>query len=164
MIGNSVNSFLKKRHVQWGDAEVFGHDSDIRRNMDDDAIDARFTEVWNTKIEPELREATQITSDEAAELLDEANKRYATAGFQYRQFSLHNVPFVARLNRDATQDGTCDQLWSLGTHRDNTRLCVYFDTIEDRQRFHRIAERNGWADKDLGLRLLMDFIDKLRDQ
>jgi hypothetical protein len=66
------------------------------------------------------------------------------------------VPFVARI----TGGGYCDQLWALGAHRDNTRLCVNFDTIADRERFDQIAGKLGWPPKMLGLRLLTDLMEK----
>ena len=50
--------------------------------------------------------------------------------------------------------------WALGAHRDNTRLCVHFDTIADRDRFEQIAKELGWSSKVLGVRLLTDFMEK----
>jgi hypothetical protein len=147
---------MKVGCIKYGDARVFGEDSDVRRKLGDEAAIARFAELWSTKLAAEVEKAPEITREQAEELLEEKLKSYATAGYVYREFLLHNVPFVARI----TGGGYCDQLWALGAHRDNTRLCVNFETIADRQRFEEIAGRLRFQPKVLGLRLLTDFMDK----
>lgn len=153
----SINDRIKVGHIKWGDARVFGEDSDVRRKLSEEECIERFGQVWTEKLAGEVEQAPQITREEAEELLEEKFKSFATAGYKYRQFSLHHVPFVARV----TMGGCCDQLWALGAHRDNTRLCMHFDTIRDKQRFDSIARRFGWEPKVLALRLCTDFIQKV---
>jgi hypothetical protein len=97
--------------------------------MDEDEALAHFASVWRETLEKEVRTAPKITLEEAKELLDEKQVVHAKDGFQYRQFSIHSVVFIARVNNDAEESGICTQLWPLGAHRDNTRLCMHFDTI-----------------------------------
>lgn len=152
-----IHDRMKVGHIKWGDARVFGEDSDIRRKLSDEKAIERFVKVWREKLAEEVDQAPQITRDEAEELLEEKFKPFATEGFSYRQFSLHHVPFVARI----TMGGVCDQLWALGVHRDNTRLCMHFNTIRDKERFDLIARRFGWESKVLALRLCTDFMQKV---
>ena len=156
MLQESVHRRMKIGSIKFGDARVFGEDSDIRRKLDDDAAVKRFDELWKSTLAAEVETAPLITREQAEELLEEKLKSYAIDGYTYRQFVLDNVPFVARI----TGGGWCDQLWALGAHRDNTRLCVHFDTIADRQRFEKISSQLGWNSKVLALRLLIDFMQK----
>jgi hypothetical protein len=156
MIPESIHPRMKVGSIKFGDARVFGEDSDIRRKLSDESAIARFGELWASTLAAEVESAPKITREQAEELLEEKLKSYATAGYTYRQFLLHNEPFIARI----TGGGYCDQLWALGAHRDNTRLCVNFETIADRERFEEIAGNLGWHPKVLGLRLLTDFMQK----
>jgi hypothetical protein len=156
MIPESIHPRMKIGSIKYGDARVFGEDSDVRRKLGDEAAISRFEELWAAKLASEVENAPQITREQAEELLEEKMKSYAVDGYRYRQFLLHNVPFVARI----TGGGQCDQLWALGAHRDNTRLCVNFETIADRERFEEIAAKLGWHPRALGLRLLTDFMQK----
>ncbi len=131
MIEENIYTKSKIYHVKGGDARVFGDDSDVRRKMTEAQAVERFATIWQNILEPEIRKAPTITSEEAEELLEGKQKEYVIDGFQFRQFSLNSVVFIARLKLETKEDGVCDQLWSLGVHRDNTRLCIYFSTIED---------------------------------
>lgn len=154
----------KLHHIRRGDARVFGEDSDIRRRLNDKEATNRFGEVWKSILEPEIRTAPKITVEDAKELLEGKQQDYAIAGFQFRQFSIQAAVFVARLNKDATKEGVCDQLWSIGMHRDNTRLCMYFNTVEEKDQFVVIAKQLGWKPQELALQLVMDFAAKFHLQ
>lgn len=156
-LSEQVHPRMKISAIKYGDARVFGEDSDVRRKLDDETAIARFCELWQTTLAPEVEAAPEITREQAEELLEEKLKNYALIGYQYRQFLFRNVPFVVRINGA----GICDQLWALGAHRDNTRLCVHFETIRDRERFEEIAKHLGWNSHVLGLRLMMDFMEKV---
>ncbi len=88
---------IKVGYIRWGDARVFGEDSDIRRKLREEECIKRFGQVWTEKLSDEVEHAPEITREEAEELLEERFKSLATAGYTYRQFSLHQVPFVARV-------------------------------------------------------------------
>ena len=152
-----IHERIKIGSIKWGDARIFGEDSDVRRKLPDAECIERFATVWETTLAPEVAQAPEITQEEAKELLEEKFKPFATAGYKYRQFLLHQVPFVCRV----TIGGVCDQLWALGAHRDNTRLCMHFNTIKDKERFDAIAKRFGWEPKVLALRLCTDFMQKI---
>lgn len=156
-MNESIHERMKVSHIKWGDARVFGEDSDVRRKLEDSDAVARFSDVWKNKLSGEVEDAPEITREEAEELLEEKLKSFAIVGYTYRQFSLHHVPFIARV----TAGNECDQLWALGKHRDNTRLCMHFDTIRDKERFDEIARRFGWNPKVLALRLCTDFMHKV---
>lgn len=160
MIEDNIHTSSKLHHIKHGDARVFGEDSDVRRRLDLDPAIKRFTQVWKDVLEPKIRTASEITPEKAKELLEGKQREYATAGFQFRQFSIHGAVFVAGLNKDATEEGRCDQLWSIGTHRDTTRLCMYFNTVEEKEQFETIAKRLGWQSQELALQLVMDFATK----
>ncbi|MFB2877774.1 hypothetical protein [Floridanema aerugineum] len=160
MIDESLFPQSKVYLVKGGDAKVFGEDSDIRRRMTDTQAIERFKNIWEKVLEPEIRKAPIITAEEAKELLEGKQRDYAIRGFQFRQFSLHSAVFVARLNKDATEDGVCDQLWGIGAHRDNTRLCMYFETVEEKLRFEEIASNLKIEPRQLALQLVMDFVHK----
>lgn len=161
MIGETINRSWKAILARTGDARVFGEQSDVRRRMSDEEAIEHFATVWETKLEPEVRHAPLISAAEASELLEGRQREYAVEGYQFRQFSLHSVVCVVRLNKDAKEDGVCDQLWSLGAHRDNTRLCMYFETVADRDRFEEISRNLGWEPRNLALSLATDFMRKL---
>lgn len=160
MITEKIHPKMKKSLVAWGDARVFGNDADVRRRMSDDAVLRRFSEVWAKTLERSIRDAPTIGLAEAMELLQERYASYVKEGFQYRQLSIDSAVFVARLNEGAERDGTCDQLWPIGAHRDPTRLCVHFDTVEEKELFDRTARQLSWAPQSLALSLLMDFLRK----
>jgi hypothetical protein len=160
MISESIKPVWKMILARTGDARVFGEQSDVRRNMDDETALEHFAKVWQVKLEPEIRKTPVISPAEARELLEGKQREYADAGFQFRQFSLHAVVCIARLNHGATEDGNCDQLWPLGAHRDNTRLCMYFAKVTDKERFERIARQLHREPKELALSLAMDFMSK----
>lgn len=109
-LSESINVKMKIGHIKWGDARVFGEDSDVRKKLSDEECTRRFSELWASKLAQEVEDAPEITREEAEEMLEEKFRGYAVAGYVYRQFSLHHVPFVARI----TAGGFCDQLWPLG--------------------------------------------------
>ncbi len=160
MIQENINQAWKRNLARTGDARIFGERSDVRRQLSDAEAIVHFDQVWTEKLEKEVRNATPISVAEAKELLEGKQRAFALEGHQFRQFSLDSVPFVVRLNSGATDVGICDQLWPLGAHRDNTRLCMYFNTIEDKRRFDELATRLHWAPRVLALKLAMDFMDK----
>jgi hypothetical protein len=155
-MSESIRNEQKASSIRFGDARVFGEDSDVRRKLTDSDAIVRFEELWSGTLSAHVESAPEITRDEAEEMLEQKLKSFAVMGYKYRQFSLHQVPFIARI----TGGGSCDQLWALGAHRDNTRLCVHFDTIAERDRFEQIAKELGWSSKVLGVRLLTDFMEK----
>ena len=155
-IPESIRNEQKVGSIRFGDARVFGEDSDIRRKLGESEAVRRFGELWSSTLAAHVEAAPVITREEAEEMLEQKLKSFAITGYEYRQFSLHQVPFVARI----TGGGYCDQLWALGAHRDNTRLCVHFDTIAERERFEDVSKQLGWNSKTLGLCLLMDFMQK----
>jgi hypothetical protein len=158
MIGEKIHPKLKLGHVRKGDADVFGDDSDRRRSMDDEECLSRFAEVWRVTLEPEIRKAPIVTAEDAREMLESKLHGYVEEGAEFRQFSLHFVPFLARLTR-RSGELVCDQLWSLGKHKDNTRLSVYFRTIDLRERFESVSQRLGWDSSKLAEKILVDFMN-----
>jgi hypothetical protein len=155
---------VKAFHVTGGDSRVFGEDAAERRKMGPKQVGERFAQVWRDLLEPEIRVAPIISLDEARELLEGRSLEYALSGYQYRQISIDSALFLVRLNSDASQDGVCDQLWSLGAHRDPTRLCVYFNAAEAKARFETVARRLGWKPQNLALQLLADFVEKFPEE
>lgn len=160
MITEELKRNWKIYLAKGGDARVFGEESDVRRKMTDEEALEHFAKVWNEVLEREVRTAPRTTLQEAKELIGEKQAVYASSGYQYRQFSIHAVVFIAQLDHDADHIGKCLQLWPLGAHRDNTRLCMHFDTVAERERFDRIAKHLGFQAKELALRLAMDFLTK----
>jgi len=134
----------------------------VRRKFDDSQVDTRFREVWESLISVSLETAPVVTIEEAKELLgDEKRAAYVIPGYEYRQFSVDSAAFLARVSRNR-EDLDCDQLWSIGAHRDPTRLCVHFETIEALTQFSAVSRRLGYKPKDLLLALGMDFLSKFR--
>lgn len=161
MITEQMPISSKKYLVTGGDARVFGEDADLRRKMSTDELQERFSKVWSTVLEPQVRSAPIISLPEARELLQGKPLQYVVAGYQYRAFSIHSAVFVARLNESATTNGSCDQLWALGAHRDPTRLCLYFGSITEKTKFDDLARALGYEPKELALALVSDFAKKL---
>lgn len=160
MIKERIHLSSKQYHVTGGDARVFGQDADVRRKMTSKQVEERFAQVWEQLLEPEVRKAPIISLEEARELLDGKALEHAKPGYQYRQFSIDLAVFIARLSKEATEDGICDQLWPLGAHRDPTRLCLYFETIESKRQFEGIARQLKTEPRSLALWLVMDFVNK----
>ena len=118
MIPESIHPKMKGGSIKFGDARVFGEDSDVRRKLSDEVAIARFGELWSSTLAAEVESAPEITREQAEELLEEKFKTYATAGFAYRQFLFRNVPFVVRI----TSGGYCDQLWPWSTSGQHSPL------------------------------------------
>lgn len=165
VVTESINLAIKENHIKWGDADVFGEDSDVRRKLLREACIERFAQVWKKTLEPEVRQASPISIQEARERLKSNSHQlegYVQAEYQFRQFELYSVPFLARLSEEPNGDLNCDQLWSLGKRKDNTRLSIYFETNELRQRFDRIAKYLGWSNsKELAEKILCDFMNSV---
>lgn len=153
-MNETIQPKMKCSHIKWGDAVVFGDDSGERRRLSDLEAVQRFNQLWQTTLAEKVIEAEEITWEKAHKLLDDRFKSYAVTGFIFRQFSLDEVPFVARI----TPAGVCDQFWSLGTHRDPTRLCMHFENVKEKESFDKLAQQHGWQPKVLALRLCMDFM------
>lgn len=164
MIKEKILSKVKAFHVTGGDSRVFGEDAAERRKMGPQQVGERFAQVWRDLLEPQIRVAPEITLDEARDLLDGKFLEYALPGYQYRQISIDSALFLVRLNREADQNGACDQLWSLGAHRDPTRLCLFFEAAEAKARFVAIAHKLSWKPQDLALQLLVDFVKKFPEE
>lgn len=159
MMPELIHPKQKLNHIRYGDARVFGEDSGERRKLEESAAIQRFGELWESLLSTNVECAPEITREEAEEMLEQKLKSFVLTDYTYRLFSLYHIPFIARV----TAGGNCDQLWALGTHRDNTRLCVYFESNEARERFDEIAKKLGWEPKALGLQLLTDFTQKFEN-
>lgn len=152
-----IPAWQKSSQMKRGDARVFGEDSGARRKLTDEEAIAQFEALWASKLSAEVDAAPEITMEEAAEMLENATlKSHVKPGYTYRQFSLYHVPFIVRI----TLGGVCDQFWNIGMHRDNTRLCVYFDSNEELKRFEAVAALTMFEPKQLALSLLRDFMNK----
>ncbi|MBP0017762.1 MAG: hypothetical protein J7647_09405 [Cyanobacteria bacterium SBLK] len=155
----NINEKIKLSHIRGGDALIFGKDSDVRRKLSDTDALKRFSEIWPS-FEPEIENAPEITQEEAKELLEERYCSFVQSQYSFKQFSLNQVPFVVRI----TREGVCDQLWSLGAHRDPTRLCIYFEKIEDKKKFDAIANQLQWDSQKLARQLCIDFMQKIQQE
>jgi len=159
MIREAIHAASKKFLVQGGDPRIFGADVDARWQFDESQVEARFREVWSTVLLRSLETATTITADEARELLADKRTRYVNEGYQFRRFAVGFTEFVARLAvRESELE--CDQLWSISTQRDPTRLCVHFESPDELTRFTTIARDLGKHPRDLLLELALDFMHK----
>ena len=113
--------------------------------LGDEAAIARFGELWSSKLAAEVERAPEITREQAEELLEGKLKTYATAGYIYRQscsITCHLLP-GSRVVDIVTSFGHSD-------HRDNTRLCVNFETIADRQRLRKLRANCVFSRRCLG--------------
>src|SRR5437763_302232 len=129
MITERINPTIKINHARWGEPEVFGHDADERKRFSDDELLGRFSDVWQARLQAEVRDALPISPDEARELLGSLQfEGYVQHGFEFRQLDVNLVPFLARVRKGLGGAVTCDQLWFLGKHKDSPRLTVTFDT------------------------------------
>lgn len=161
MIRDEVHRTMRIRYAKFGDARIFGEDAPARKKMSDWEAEERFKQVWTDKLEAHVRVAPVITATQARELLeDEIYQKYVIDTAQYRQFLLDQVPIVVRLNRDATEDGVCEQFWPLGAHRDPSRLCIYFDTVAEKVDFDDLSRSLDYHPQRLAMELLMDFMRK----
>ena len=159
MIRDRIHAASKKFLVQGGDARVFGADADARWQFDEGQVEARFDQVWNSVLLRPLEAAGTITREEARELLGDKRTRYVTEGYEFRRFAVGFSEFVARLAvRQAELE--CDQLWSISTQRDPTRLCVHFESPDELTRFATVARGLNRQPRDLLLELALDFMQK----
>lgn len=105
MIRDEIHRVMRISNARFGDARIFGEDSDVRRKMNDWQAEERFKQVWRDKLEAHVRVAPIVSAEQARELLEEKFRSYVIDAAQYRQFLIDQVPIVVRLNRDATEDG-----------------------------------------------------------
>jgi hypothetical protein len=155
MTNNSTKAYL----ARFGDADIFGSDSDVRKKMDIDEATSRFDSVWQTNLGREVHGAQIVTYEEACKLLKQNVLHFLLTTCEQRQFVLQGVPFIAQVKKHADGSYECNQLWSLGKHQDNTRLSVYFETVELRERFERISKKLGWESTGLAEHLLYSFME-----
>lgn len=159
MIADAIHGSSKALHVKCGDTHVFGMDFLQRRAFSPAECEERFAAVWAEKLQPQLQLAHAVSLDTARELLDPKLHSNVKPGYEYREFVVNNVHFLARLSSDGA---VCDHLWTLSGHHDPTKLTVYFPSAEVKDRFGETARQLGWEAKALAAKLLCDFLDAVQ--
>lgn len=151
--------------VRGGDADVFGPDSDVRWNLEDQAeLDARFWSAWHEKLAPAIRRGQTLPWEAAKKRVldrqktDDAKKNlagYFDKKHAYREFVVEGVVYVARMKDNGT---ACDQVWAVSKHTDYRRLAVYFSTPADLARFDHMARSLGRDAGELAAEILTRFM------
>jgi hypothetical protein len=158
-ITNDIHRQQKLFFIRPGRYHLFGTDFEARDNMPDEQAIRRFDEVWDAKIKDSLLTGDPIEYEEALGLIGEAARAYCRRNQEQRKFRLAETVFVAQLEKRS--DGfSHNQLWAVAARNYDTRsLFVTFPTQDDRSEWNRLATRLGFRPEDLGVRVLLGFLN-----
>jgi hypothetical protein len=150
-----TNDHTKVYLAQFGPAKVFGKNVDRREHLEKAEALQLFQRVWDTEIESALRKGTKVDVDSVLNKVPEQAKTWVNRAADHKEFWVHGCLFIAQLE----DPQTCDQLWYISsTSGDPRTLYVKFPSLAERERFHELAEKLGWTDEALGLKLARDFM------
>lgn len=158
-----ANDQTKVRIAISGPNKLFGISFEDRKKMPTEDLVKLFDRVWREFLEREIIEATQWAARDAYERLLPSNQAFFD--FQQSHFAFRpknmNLEMIAQLNETSAGEWELTQLWKVAssdTHPET--LYVTFESVEERERFRRLANALGQHDETLGLELIRDFMQK----
>ena len=157
-----VEEQQKIRFSKWGANKLFG-DPDKRKEMSDEELMKLFDRVWTSTLENSITRATVCDPKDAYQRLNEKEKQFFDFEEEHRQFRIqeHNLEYVAQLARLDNNGYSLTQLWRIASSDINPKtLYITFETVDERKHFKTLANKLGFNDEELGLKLVNDFMAK----
>lgn len=114
-------------------------------------------------MEHEVRFADRCVPDDARSRLTSAQQQYFDSSQEHRGFRMQtlNAEFIAQLLSRGDEGYEMTQLWRVSSSDSHPKtLFVTFATVEEREKFRKLAANLGSKDEDLGLQLVIDFMEK----
>ena len=162
--GSQLKAYLAK----WGPNKLFGNNVDEReKEMSPEQLLELFDRVWEQTLKEAVAKARTCTYDRALEKLGSDRRRKRLEQDQeHREFRIQNLEFIAQLRKLQRNDYELTELWHIPSSDTHPRtLFVNFDTVEERQQFHSLAQKLGYPkDEELGKKIIFDFIKMHEDE
>ena len=159
MATHFVNESSRDYLAQKGPPSVFGKEVDTRERLSKDNAVAWFDRVWDSHLSKAVEEAEECDVDFVRSKVSQHSLPFINPNAAHREFRLSGCMFICQL----TDPQTCDQLWFIPSSSADPRiLFVKFPTLPDKEAFDSTAAGLGWKPEDLGLKILMDFLDTMR--
>ena len=135
-----------------------------RQNLSSEELIKIFDYIWEKTLKYAVERAEVCEAKKAYERIPEYCKIHFKHNQEHREFRLKelNVEFIVQLLPLSNKGYELTDIWLLrSVNRDPKRLLISFDTLEERQRFEKIAHYLGHKDSaELGKQLLLDFMEK----
>jgi len=148
--------------AKWGANKLFGDPDKRRKEMTDQELITLFDSVWEDRLRRAIVTASKCQSTEAIERLTPSQRNYFDHKNEHRQFRLNdlNVEFVVQLEKTDNSE-KLNQLWRVSSSDEHPKtLFVTFETVEEKEKFKKLAANLGRQEEELGLELVTDFVKK----
>ncbi len=156
------NEWVKKYHAKKGYNNLFGRDVDERQKMTDEQLISLFDRVWKTSLCGAVTKAEKCSAENARQKLTSEQQAFFKETQEHREFQLEYGWFIAQLTEIENGKQELTQLWFIrSSNVDPRTLFVTFDSVELRDTFSQVASRLGYADGDLGKKILIDFMETI---
>lgn len=158
-----VSENTKQLLAKLGPNKLFGDDVDQRKKLSNIDAELLFDRVWKNTLEHEVRAGDQCDSNDAKSRLTPTQQQYFDSTQEHRSFRMQalNAEFIAQLYCHSIDEYEMTQLWRVSSSDTHPKtLFVTFATVEEREKFRKLATNLGIKDDDLGLQLILDFMKK----
>lgn len=157
---NFIPAAQKTYFIRPARHHVFGTDFEERDNMTDQEAIARFDKVWSEQLSGVILSGDVISHEDAMGLISEKSRTFCSSNQQHRRFRAAGTVFVAQVDTHASPWRNT-QLWAVPAKNWDTRtLFVTFETQEERDRWQQLAIRRRKQPEELGLEVLLQFMDQ----
>ncbi|MBD1879844.1 hypothetical protein [Coleofasciculus sp. FACHB-T130] len=134
-----------------------------RQKLSDEKLIKNFDTIWEKTLRLAVDRAEKWESEKAYERIPEYSRKYFKSDQEHRVFRLKelDVELIVQLLPLSDKEYDLTDIWLLrSVNLDPRRILISFDTLEDRQRFEKIAHYLRQNDSELGKQLLLDFMEK----
>jgi hypothetical protein len=144
-----------------GPNKLFGDPDKRQKEFGNQELTDLFDQVWDRILRQAVNHADVCDSKEAPKRLTDMQRKYFDSEQEHRQFRLKDMEFIAQLSTSDGDQYTLTQLWRISSSDINPKtLYITFESVEERERFRRLATKLGWNDEALGLQLVIDYMTK----
>ncbi len=155
----TVEDSTKVMVAKFGANKLFGVDYDERQKMINEQLTELFDRVGQGKIEQLVQGGKVCEYEEVARRLKENQKKYLDSQQKHRSFRHQNAEFIVQLQSQNDQY-KLTQLWLVNSSDEYPKtLFINFSSVEERERFRKLAKSLRIDDEELGLRLVRNFMN-----
>ncbi|MBD2256666.1 hypothetical protein [Pseudanabaena sp. FACHB-2040] len=156
-----VNDWTKTYMARKGPSKVFGFDVDTRESLDSGQATEHFDKIWEDSLSSLVKHGLPCSPESVRMRLSESASGRVKDSCEHREIKVNGCLFIAQLRTS----NECDELWYVSSSSPDPRtLYITFDTVVERKAFEKIADSLGLDDKELGLELVRDFMNKFRNR
>ncbi|MBD1903953.1 hypothetical protein NDI37_23785 [Funiculus sociatus GB2-A5] len=134
-----------------------------RQKLSSEKLIKIFDQIWEKTLKYAVETAEVCEAKKAYERIPDYSRKHFNDNQEHREFRLKelNVEFIVQLLPLSNKEYELTDIWLLrSVNIDPRRILISFDTLEDRQRFEKIADYLNQKDSELGKQLLLDFMEK----